>query len=293
MGYLFLIIALLAGTTKGFCSKSVSNTVKSAKGTFYISLIRMLLCSVIGFFIVMAEGLSALKIDASILIITMVSGLSTALFIVTWFFCVRKGAYLMLDVFTMLGVGVTIVLCRIFFDEPVTLTQCVGFILLMLASLIMCSYSANIKGSFTLGNLFLLIICGIFSGMADFSQKWFVYENTTASAGVFNFYTYVFSAIVLIVFFCLINKRGETENEGKSFSVFLKVCLMALCLFLNSYFKTLAAKTITSAVMYPLTFGASILLSALMASIFFKEKITFKCFTGMVITFIALIIMNM
>ena len=75
--------------------------------------------------------------------------LTIALLVLTWYFCLRKGAYLMIDVFIMLGVWVTVLLCRIFFNEPISLWQCISFMLLILASFIMCSYSMNIKGNFT------------------------------------------------------------------------------------------------------------------------------------------------
>lgn len=292
MGYVFLAIALFSGITKAACGKSVSGAVKSAKGTFYISLIRMLLCGAVGFFIVLAEG-SALPSDPSCLLVSLVSGVTMALFAVTWIFSVRRGAYLMVDVFLMLGVGVTVLLCKIFFDEPITLPQGIGFALLVLASVIMCSYSKSVKGSFTPKNLLLLIACGIFSGLSEFSQKWFVYENTGASVATFNLYTYIFSALVLLIFFSVINKLEKAENDGKSLKVLFRVFIMAVCLFSNSYFKTMAARTIPSAVMYPLSSGADLILSALMASLLFKEKITLKCAIGMVITFVALIVMNL
>ena len=99
MGYLFLAIALLAGTVKGFCGKKISGKVASLKGTFYINTIRMLLCIIIGFFIVLSEGMGTFRINGYTLCITAVSGLSMALFVSTWIMCIRNGAYVMLDTF--------------------------------------------------------------------------------------------------------------------------------------------------------------------------------------------------
>jgi multidrug transporter EmrE-like cation transporter len=44
--------------------------------------------------------------------------------------------------------------------------------------------------------------------------------------------------------------------------------------------------------MYPFEQGASLVLSSLMSTIFFKEKLTMKAVTGIAITFIALLIIN-
>ena len=60
----------------------------------------------------------------------------------------------------------------------------------------------------------------------------------------------------------------------------------------DTYFKTMAAKYVPSAILYPLTSGASIVLSALMAAVFFKERITPKCVIGIIIAIAAIVIMN-
>lgn len=293
MGYLFLGISLLAGATKGFCGKKISNKVESMKDTFYVNLIRMILCVIIGFLVVAAEGLPLLKTDFKTLSITLLSGISTSLFVASWIISVKKGAYVMLDVFLMLGVGVTVVLCRVFFSETIAINQYLGYFMLIIGAYILCSYSSKIKSKFTAKSLIILIVCGISNGLSDFSQKWFVHSVPQGSIGVFNFYTYLFSALTLAVFFFIENKTENNDNKGKTLNVFWVISLMSVCLFANSYFKTLAAKYIDSATLYPLSTGSALIISVAMASLFFKEKVTVKCVAGVVIAFCALIIMNL
>ena len=293
MGYLFLGISLLAGATKGFCGKTISGKIESIKGTFYVNMIRMLLCVVIGFFVVIPEGLSSLNIDPKILMITAVSGISTSVFVASWIIAVKRGAFVMLDVFLTLGVGITVALCRIFFSEAIGVNQYVGYCMLIIAAYIMCSYSSKIKGGLNIKSFLILVLCGVANGLADFSQKWFVHSVPDGSIGLFNFYTYVFSSMTLILLFLIENKIEKKENDGKSFQIFFVLCVMAICLFANSYFKVLAAKYIDSATLYPLSTGMALIFSVLMASLFFKEKATARCITGVAITFAALIIMNL
>lgn len=292
MGYLFMSLALSAGLVKGFCGKKISGLVSTVKGTFYMNALRMLICVVVGFFVVMSSGISSLQVDLKTLIITLVSGISTAMFVVSWIFCVRRGAYVMIDVFLMLGGGLTIALCKLFFNENASINQLTGFVLLVIASYIMCSYSSNIKGGFSLSSFLLLVVCGAFNGLTDFSQKWFIYSQPTGNVGAFNFYTYLFAAAILLLSFAIANKTENAPNDGKPLKVCLVICLMAMCLFAYSYFKTMAAKYVPSAILYPLTSGASIVLSALMAAVFFKERITPKCVIGIIIAIAAIVIMN-
>lgn len=65
IGYLFLAISALSGTTKGYCGKRVSEYVKSLKGTVFVNLTRMFLCIIVGFFIVFFQSSSSFKIDLS------------------------------------------------------------------------------------------------------------------------------------------------------------------------------------------------------------------------------------
>ena len=71
------------------------------------------------------------------------------------------------------------------------------------------------------------------------------------------------------------------------------VAVMAICLFLNSYFKTLAAERLDSAILYPLNQGLALMLSMLMASVFFGEKITVRCVIGLCSAFVGLLIINL
>ena len=198
----------------------------------------------------------------------------------------------MIDVFLMLGGGIAIALCKILFNEDVTTNQLIGFALLVIASYVMCSYSSNVKGSFSFSSFLLLVLCGAFNGFTDFSQKWFRYAQPDGSVAIFSFYTYVFAAAVLLIAFAIANKAEKAPNDGKTMKVGLVICIMAVCLFANSYFKTLAAAYIPAAILYPLNSGAALILSAVMAAIFFKEKITPKCIVGIVIALAAIVIMN-
>ena len=85
------------------------------------------------------------------------------------------------------------------------------------------------------------------------------------------------------------------EREGKTLIDKRKtvyIAIMAIFLFCNSYFKTLAASFLTSAQMYPLAQGASILFALLMSSVLLKEKIKPLCITGFAIVFISLLFIN-
>ncbi len=296
MGYLFLCLALTAGTVKGYCGKRTSGFVREYKDAVFTNFLRMMLCVLISFIMLSVQGkLSLLRTDINVILISALSGVTTSVFVVAWLMAVRRGAYMMLDVFLMLGVTVPIVLSKFFFGEEIRLNQWIGLVVLFAAAFIMCSYNNQIKEKIGLGSAVLLIICGISNGLTDFSQKLFVKTAEGSSAAVFNFYTYIFSAAVLLIIYIAAKARDKSGSSGADVlrAVGIYVAIMSLCLFLNSYFKTLAAGLLPSAVLYPLTQGASLILSSFMSAMLFKEKLTAKCITGIALSFAGLLIINL
>lgn len=297
MGYLFLALALLAGSTKGYCGKKTSGFVREYKDAMFTNFVRMVLCILISFLLLALSGrLSLLAVDLNVILITLLSGVTTSVFVVAWLLAVRRGAYMMLDVFLMLGVIVPLLLSEFLFDEKIRLNQWAGLLVLLVAVVIMCSYNNQIKEKMSLKSLGLLVLCGIANGLTDFSQKLYVKTVADSSAAVFNFYTYIFSALVLLVFYLgakVTDKTGSSSETDVLRRVGGYVAVMSVCLFLNSYFKTMAAGILPSAILYPLSQGASLILSSFMSMLFFKEKLTAKCITGIALSFAGLLIINL
>lgn len=296
MGYLFLAISLLAGATKGYCGKMTSGHVRGYKDAMLANTIRMVLCIIIGMILILANGsLAYITPTATVLGISALSGITTSIFVVCWMISVQKGAYMMLDVFLMLGVLVPLLAGNIFFNEQIRLTQWVGIVILFVAVYIMCSYNNSIKGRMSISSLILLIICGVANGLTDFSQKLFVKTAGNVPIAIFNFYTYIFSAITLLGFY-FVFKAKEPKSETKESPTFRKIMgyivIMSICLFASSYFKTMAAGYLDSAILYPLNQGAALILSSMMSALLFHERLTVKCIIGLVISFVGLIVLN-
>ncbi len=295
MGYLFLAISLFAGAAKGYCGKMTSGYVNEYKDAMLANTIRMVLCILIGFVMTaLQSGIDALRVDSTTLWISVLSGVTSSIFVVTWLISVKNGAYMMMDVFLMLGMIVPLIGSSISFGESIGGMQWLGLGILMIAVLIMCSYNNSLKGKMSMTSVVLLIICGVSSGLTDFSQKLFVEHTDTVSIAAFNFYTYVFSAVVLAVFYGVFSAKDKGDSEPTELRrIFGYILVMSVCLFASSYFQTQAAIYLPSAQLYPLSKGTALILSSLMSAVLFKERLTVKCIIGMVLSFIALLIINL
>ena len=257
----------------------------------------MLLCIAIGFFLVLFSGkLPELRIDAKTLSICLLSGLSTSVMAVSWLLSVKKGAYMLVDVFGMLGFTVPIIGSVLCFGEHVKPTQIFAMILLIGATLVLCSYNNSIKTKLTLPAFFTLLLLCLSNGGIDFSQKLFTVYAPDVPTAVFNFYTYIFAFLMLLI--CLPFFKASSGSADLSVVRVLKpifgyIGVMAICLFLHSFTKTLAAHDLPSAVLYPLANGCALLLSTGMAVLFFGEKLTVKCLCGVGLAFLGVFAVNL
>ena len=294
MGYLFVAGALLAGLTKGFCGKKTSGMIRGLKATFLFNALRMIVCVPVGL-IFLIRSQSSPAVSWQELAVSGMSGVFTALFVMSWIACVREGAYMMVDTFVTLGTAVPVILCCLLFRESIRPVQIAGIALLAAAAYIMCSYDREIKGAksaFTLKKALLLAACGLSNGMTMFSQKLFILK-CGSGVPVFNFYTYIFAAAVLTVCW-LAARSGEKETFSPKAKMTLGayVVLMALCIFLHSFFSTSAAGYLPSAQLYPLMQGSALILSMVMCALFFGERITPRGLIGMGTAFAALLLIN-
>lgn len=295
MGYLFLIIALSAGIIKGYCGKKTSGYTSEISDAMIVNLIRMILCVAIGFgLIVSQQQMKFLIPDRNVLWIAALSGVATAIFVVTWLLCVKNGVYMMVEVFLMLGVFIPLLAGTLFFREKIGMNKWIGMIILVVATLIMCSYNSSQKGKFSIQSIVLLLACGTTSGLADFSQKLFAIQVEDGLISVFNLYTYVFAGITLAIVLCLINKNEKREEKKNIMpkAVWGYILVMSICLFVNSYFKTKAALHLDSANLYPLNQGSALILSTIMSATLFREKLTIKCIAGLIVAFLGLLFVN-
>ena len=204
---------------------------------------------------------------------------------------------MMVDVFLLIGVVLPLIACRFLYGEEIRVVQWIGILILMVAGYIMCTYNASLKGKMSPMAILLLVLCALANGVADLSQKMFVREAPQTEIAVFNFYTYVYASVILLAFCILFRAREGKTQQLRSPAKVLRpilgyVIVMAACLFLNVYFKTTAARYLDAAAIYPLTQGGAVILSVLMSTFLFGEKINLKGIIGVALSFVALIFIN-
>lgn len=287
MGYLCLVFALAAGVIKGFSCKKVSRDVHSLKDGLFVNLLRTAICSLFGLAFLLVKG-DTFALTAQGAVVCAVSAVGVAVFSISWLYAYQSEAYMFLSVFTMLGSIVTGIFGVLFLQETLSVPRMIGMVLLVAAVYVMSIYNANVTGKITLRGWVTLIVGALGSSIADFMQKLHV-----GSAFTFSFYTYFLALIPQLILWLCVAKVGQQRTGLLSSRKHLTVyVVISLCLFLNSLTKAIAAKYLPASLMYPLLQGANLIVSAVLARVLLKEKITAKSAMGISLALCAIATMN-
>ena len=299
MGYLFLLPTLFFTLTKGYSGKKTSGLVSGLEGAVFVSFLRIFFCMIFGAFLIIPEilrsGIAVLNISAEVLMVSVISGLTNAAVLITWILLVKKGALLLIDSSGMCGVFIPLILSLIFYNEQIRINHIIGVVLLIIAVFILYAYNESVKPKISFLTILLLAFYGVSNGVADFSGKAFnKIAQGSVSTAIFNFYTYLFAFLGLGIYYLTV--KGLNNNKQPSLVLLKKsigyVIVMAISLYLTTFFKTIAANYLPAAQLYPIYQGAMLILNGAMGAVFFGEKATSKSIIAVIISILGIVALN-
>lgn len=279
MGYIFLVMSMAGGLGKGLLGRKVSGDVSDFKGCIYVNIMRLLFCALLGLLLVVATDVGGFSDINSIEIrIYSLSAISTAVFLVCWMYEYKSEAYVFLNIFIMLGSIVTCVCGLIVYKEPIPTGKWISLLIILCAVFIMSGYNHQL-GKKIGKHIIILILGTMASAIADFTQTMYVRE-IGRTVMRFNFFTYVFALIMLLAVYLIYagihNLKGDagklTSKLYAKKSIIMYFAISA-CLYMNALTKTMANRTMQISQIYPVLSAATLIASAVMAHILFKEKI--------------------
>lgn len=131
-----------------------------------------------------------------------------------------------------------------------------------------------------------LILLFFFGGLAEFSNKIFQKYAISDFKDVFLF-TVFFTAFIISIFFTVKVKKPLRKKD------ILTGIAVGIPNLFSSYFLILSLNTVTTSVAFPLYSAGSIVLINLGGYFIFKEKISSKNKVAILMTIIALVLINL
>ncbi len=217
-----------------------------------------------------------------------------------------KGATLVVcNLFALGGMFLPCVLGIFLFDEPMGLWQWLGLVV-FLSSIYFISAKAGgskEKKPFTLKTLLMLIISFTVNGLVMIVQKYFGLLVVNGNVAMFSALTFGLNALILyacMAVACWINaKKKPAEGvlpkrlERLSPKMLLYGAVLALALFTINQLVTTMTKTVSSAVLFPVSSAISILITCIVGVVVFKEKLTVKNIVGIVLATASIVMVNL
>ncbi|MBE6680190.1 MAG: hypothetical protein E7598_06690 [Ruminococcaceae bacterium] len=288
MGYVFAILSSICGAAKGYAGKKSSYALENFPAMLFFSMLRTLVCALLGLAIWVIIGDFSLP-SPKALAICILSGISMSGFLLSWISAVKGGAYVRLDVCCQMGMIIPCIFAAPLLGESVNFFQYTALAFLIVA-VILLDNSKKADTKIKIKDIAILFAVWLFSGTNSLCVKLYAFAGGTDSV-FYNLTTFASSAAVLAISYVLQSKRGTKIALPKSiYTVYLPI--MATCLFINIFLTTLSAQMLPAILLFPLQTALGLILSCIMAVFLFKEKLPAKNIIGIAIAIISLFIIN-
>lgn len=192
----------------------------------------------------------------------------------------RNGVVLS-SIFQKLGLLVPIVVSVCFYHELPSVLQGMGFLLAVVAIVLMNYQRDSGNAGFKLGLLGMLLACG----MAEAMSKIFKETGVPELEPQFLFFTFV--AAMTLCFFCMIAKKQRIGLSELLFGT-----LIAVPNFFSSKFLMASLGSLPAVIVFPVFSVGTILVLTLAGVLLFRERITKQQWIAISMILVALVLLN-
>ncbi len=275
---IFLILAILCSSLISIIMRISSDNVK---GKLSMLAANYAVCSLCG---AIYTGFDIIPITNDIGKVSGFGVINGVLYLVSFLLLqlnTAKHGIVLSSIFMKLGLLVPIVLSVLFFNEIPSAIQIAGFIIAVIAIILI-----NLKKGSSIKNFGIsLILLLLFGGSADAMSKVYEYLGPEPLTNQFLFFTFATAFIICLTLVIL-------KKEKPAIKDILFGALIGIPNFFSSKFLISALTTIPAVVTYPTFSVATILLVTLVGVMVFKEKLTKKQWLALSLIIISLILLN-
>ena len=292
--YSYFLIILLLRLPQNIFNKRSSGIVRGAPAYFAYGAYRYLLSGGMALVLLLfAGGFSGVSLKA--LAISAIGAVAIGSNLFFGLEALKSGAMVLSSMAGSAGLLLPCVFGIFMFDEPMSLMQLFGILLLIFSGWLLIGYSKKLKGSFTPRTMLLLIGSMLSNGFTMVAQKMFSKYLPDVSVSVFSFLAFglvgVGMCVGLVPQLAKKEKRKEIRELPKALW-FYGAGLSTILLIINQL-ATIAAKVIPSAIMFPINDGGATIITALTGAVVFKEKLTARSVAGLALGIASLIVINL
>ena len=206
----------------------------------------------------------------------------------------KSGVQLVLtSLFSSMSILVPTIASVFLFHEAMSIWQIVGMVALLYAAYLLLGITRSTYQNFSVKGF--LLLCGLFlgDGLTMLAQKCYPNYEPSADTAVYTFLAFG-TAFVLTAIMGGVDMAKEKTNVFRVLhkDLVLGGGILATMLFAIMYLGVLAVPLVSAVVLYSLVAGGTLIIAFLVGAIIFKEPVTKRNIIGLLISVLALVLIN-
>jgi len=279
MNMIYLLLAVISSALVSVAMRLSTNKIK---GNIAMLVVNYLFCMVLAAGFTGVDKLIPLGDGAKgTVLMGAVNGVLYLVSFIMFQVNVRRNGVVLSSTFMKLGLLVPMVLSVFLFGELPTTVQIVGFVIAIVAILMINLEKDNGGNGFKIG-LILLLLCG---GMADAMSK--VFEEVGKSSFSEQFLFYTFAVALVLCIGVMVYKKQHIGKKELAFGI-----MVGIPNFFSAKFLLKSLETVDAVIAYPSFSVATILIVTLVGVAAFKEKLKKRQWAALCIILVALVLLN-
>ena len=290
MESIFIAIILLCRVVQAIFGKRASNSVDCPRTLTKYVTVSNAISAFWGLILILIEG-NGFKLDLLTILIAAFSGITLYASSCFSVYAMKGGTVSLCSMFGTAGMIIPMLAGIFLFGIPVHAMQWLGIIVFMVAAYLLIDNSKNIFSGFKLKTLFLLIGSMLANGATMLAQQLFTAYVPNGNITTFSFLS--FAIIALLSSLSVIFPGNKSQSDSRQLRFLpkeLKVCafFLATAVFIINQLATICTKTVSPAILFAFVSGGSTIISTLVAAIMYKEPLTIKSVSGVILGITAL-----
>lgn len=273
-------------------TKRTSNNVNGRTQLLTYTAYQYLICMLLSLPAFLLGDLNIPPVPA--LIASIIGGIAMFASSMCCLMALRSGVlFILTTLFSSISIIIPNTASIFLFGESVGLWQWGGMAALIYAAYLLLGCSRDAYKNFSMKSVMFLLGIFVAEGVTMFSSKCYAAYAPESDVAIY-------TSLAFGTAFILTGIMGATEMAKAHSSIKtvmnkkLYICglVLAAMLFVIMYISTIAASLVPAVILYSLASGGSLILALLTAAICFKEPVTKKNVIGLVISIVALVVIN-
>lgn len=292
MGTIYISIIMLCRVAQHLCNKGTSNCVTNKEVFLKYGAYRQIFSAILGVLLIVVAG-NGFRCDLPTIIISTFSGLSLIISMACSISFLKVGTVALSSLFGTAGLLVPCVAGIFLFDEPMSVGQWLGVGLFFVAAYFLIGSSQRVYCKLSVKSFLILLSTMLSNGMTMLAQQMFTAYVPDGDVSVFSFLSFGIVGVILLIVSIITEKGNEkTEKSKLSPKLIGMGAVLSVAVFIINQLATLATAFVPPVILFTFINGGSTIIGTIVAAICFKEKLTGRSVTGVLLGVLSLIIIK-